>query len=181
MKKREDAKLPEFQSLDEERNYWEAHGPLAEGRKGGVSRPKPDQRRSSFLAVRLTGEELTRVRDIAARQGMGTSTFARLVLTAAIEHQGKLPKRVTLDELRDVLETTFSQPVKDNAEALIKATAIGDPDNPAMLIIDASQREKLEEFTLSFLNALFAVAGVQVIRPEDKRYEEVKEIVKARS
>ncbi len=181
MKKREDAELPEFRSLDEEKRYWEERGPLAQGRKGRVNKPKPGQKRSSFLAVRLTGEELTLLRDIAARQGIGPSTFARLVLTAAIEHQGKLPKRVTLDELRNVLETNLPQPIKDKAEALARASAIGDPENPAMLIIDASRREALEEFTLSFVSALFAIAGVQVIGPEDEKYEEVKEIVKARS
>lgn len=181
MKNREDAKLPEFQSLDEERNYWEAHGPLAEGHKGRVNKPKPGQRRSSFLAVRLTGEELTRLRDIAAGQGIGPSTFARLVLTAAIEQQSKLPRHVTLDELSDWLETSLPQPVKDKAEALAKAVAIGDPANPAMLIIDASHRAAWEAFTLSFLRAVFATAGVQVITPEDKGYEEVKEIVKARN
>jgi hypothetical protein len=179
MKKREDTKPPEFQSLDEEKKYWEERGPLAEGHKGRVNKPKPGQTRSSFLAVRLTGEELTRLRDVAAQQGMGPSTFARFVLTAAISHQGKLPKSVTLDQLRDSLETSLPQSVKDKAEALAKAAAIGDPDNPAMLIIDASQREALEEFTLSFLSAVFATAGVRVIKPESESYQKAREILKA--
>lgn len=181
MTKREDTKLPEFQSLDEEKKYWEARGPLAEGRKGRLNKPEPGQRRSSFLAIRLTGEELTRVRDIAAQQGLGPSTFARLVLTAAIEHQSKLPKRVTLDELRETMENRLPQPIKAKAEALAKAASVGDPDNPAMLIIDASNKNQAEEFTLLFLTAVLAMAGVQVIRPEDEGYEKVKEVVDALS
>ena len=77
--------IPDFKTLEEEREYWEARGPLAEGYRGRVSKPKAGQKRSSFLSVRLTGEELTRLRDIAAKQGLGPSTFARLVLTSAIE------------------------------------------------------------------------------------------------
>ena len=90
MKGEEDTGIPQFSSLEEEKAYWEARGPLAEGRRGRTNRPGPSQRRSSFLAVRLTGEELTRLRDIAANQGIGTSTFARLVLTSVIEHEAKL-------------------------------------------------------------------------------------------
>jgi antitoxin component of RelBE/YafQ-DinJ toxin-antitoxin module len=179
MKKREDTGLPEFQSLDEEKSYWEERGPLAEGRKGRINEPKPGQRRSSFLAVRLTGEELTRLRQIAAQHGLGPSTFARLVLTAAIAQQGRLPRRVTLDELRDILETSLPQSVKDKAEALTKAAAVGDPDNPAMLIIDAGQKEAWEDFSYSFLSAVFAMVGVRVIKPESESYQKAKEILKA--
>ena len=77
-------KIPKFQSLDEEKEYWEARGPLALGHKGRIN--NPDQKRSSFLSVRLTDEELTQLRDIAAKQGLGPSTFARLILTSVIKH-----------------------------------------------------------------------------------------------
>lgn len=97
------AGIPEFKSLEEERNYWEARGPLAEGRTGRINRPKPGQKRSSFLAVRLTGEEITRLRDIAAKQGLGPSTYARLILTRAIENESRAPKVLASDELKDLL------------------------------------------------------------------------------
>jgi hypothetical protein len=177
MKKREDAKLPEFQSLDEERNYWEAHGPLAEGHKGRVNKPKPGQTRSSFLAVRLTGEELTRLREIAAHQGVGPSTFARLLLTTAIERQARLPKNKTLDDVMEELEKNFPHEMKERMETILKAITIGEPP----YLLELTDKKKLEEFALSFLSALFAMAGVQVITPEDEKYQEVKESVKARS
>ncbi len=82
-----ETKIPEFKSLEEEREYWEAHGPLAKGHKGRIHRPKPDQKRSSFLSIRLTGEELTRLRDMAAKLGTGPSTYARQVLKLAIEQE----------------------------------------------------------------------------------------------
>ena len=113
--------ISEFKTLEEEREYWEARGPLAEGHKGTVNKPKTRQKRSSFLAVRLTGEELTRLRDIAAKQGLGPSTFARIVLTSAIERQSQ-PDMVTLTELKNMMENFLSQPTMDKGEAVGKKT-----------------------------------------------------------
>ena len=87
MNRKGETKIPEFKSLDEEREYWEARGPLAEGHKGRINKPQPDQKRSSFLSIRLTGEELTQLRDMAAEFGMGPSTYARQVLKLAIEQK----------------------------------------------------------------------------------------------
>ena len=104
MKTTEDGGIPEFQSLEEERKYWEGRGALAEGHKGSLNKPRPGQKRSSFLAVRLTGEELTRLRDIAEKQGMGPSTFARVVLTTAIEQGGISPRTRALHEVVEALQ-----------------------------------------------------------------------------
>jgi len=87
MNRKSETKIPEFKSLDEEREYWEARGPLAEGHKGRINRPKPGQKRSSFLSIRLTGEELTQLRDMAVEFGIGPSTYARQVLKLAIEQK----------------------------------------------------------------------------------------------
>jgi hypothetical protein len=95
MKEVRDTNIPEFKTLEEEKEYWEARGPLAEGHKGTINKPEAKQKRSSFLAVRLTGEELTHFRDIAAKQGLGPSTFARIILTALIQQDG-LPKQMPL-------------------------------------------------------------------------------------
>ena len=117
MKGREDVGIPEFQSLEEERGYWEVRGPLADEHKGRLNRPRSGQKRSSFLAVRLTGEEIATLRDIAAKQGLGPSTFAQIVLTSVIDCGGNLPKRITSEELRDALVKTLSQ---SNVEALAR-------------------------------------------------------------
>ena len=113
MEEKVDRGIPEFQSLEEERKYWEARGPLAEGQKGRINKPESGQKRSSFLAVRLTGAELTQLRDIAARQGLGPSTFARLILTSAIERQGESSRYVTMNELKEIVERRLPQLVRD--------------------------------------------------------------------
>jgi len=108
MNKKIKTKIPEFKSLDEEREYWEARGPLAEEQGGGINRPKSGQKRSSFLSIRLTGEELTQLRDMAAEFGMGPSTYTRQVLKLAIEQKNWpffLPLSFLLKPLYDVTNT----------------------------------------------------------------------------
>jgi predicted DNA binding CopG/RHH family protein len=107
---KKNSEIQEFKTLEEEREYWEARGPLADGHKGTLNKPKAKQKRSSFLAVRLTGEELTRLRDMAAKQGVGPSTFARMILTSAIEGRSQ-PDIVTLTEIKKMIEDHLSQKV----------------------------------------------------------------------
>jgi hypothetical protein len=100
---KKDEKIPEFKTPEEEREYWEARGPLAPGNRGRINKPIPGQKHSSFLAVRMTGTEITKLRDIAAKQGLGISTYARILLTKAIEEQAA-PEAVTLTEIKGMLE-----------------------------------------------------------------------------
>ncbi len=102
MKEKKRTGIPEFKTLEEERKYWEARGPLAEGHKGTINKPRPKQKLTSFLAVRLTGEELTKLRDIAAKQGLGPSTYARILITTALEP--RKADTVDLAEIKDMLE-----------------------------------------------------------------------------
>jgi predicted DNA binding CopG/RHH family protein len=104
--KKKNNQIPEFKTLEEEKEYWNARGPLAEGHKGTINKPR--EKRSSFLAVRLTDEEITRLRDIAAKQGLGPSTFARIVLTSTIERQSQ-PDIVALAEIKSMMENFLSQ------------------------------------------------------------------------
>ena len=76
---------PKFSSLEEEDQYWKTHSPLDEGYEGEVQRGK--KTRSSFLSVRLTGEELTDLRNIAEAFGIGPSTYARQILKWVIGSQ----------------------------------------------------------------------------------------------
>lgn len=74
---------PKFSSIEEEDKYWETHSPLDEGFEGEVE--TSEQKRSSFLSVRMTGDELSQLRDAAVKLGVGPSTYARLILTSAIK------------------------------------------------------------------------------------------------
>ena len=76
---------PKFSNLEEENEYWKTHSPLDEGYEGKVQKSR--RKRSSFLSIRLTGEELTQLRNMAANFGTGPSTYARQVLKLAIEQK----------------------------------------------------------------------------------------------
>lgn len=171
-----DTGIPEFKSLEEEKEYWEARGPLAEGREGKLNKPKPRQKRSSFLAVRLTGEELARLRDIAAKQGLGTSTFARNVLTSVID-KGVLPKRIGLDQVLNAIMSRLSNEDMEKVENYFKEIAIGDTENPALLVFSGERRKWEELVSLMFERLL----RVEVIPTEKEKYQRLKEMAKERA
>ena len=178
MKRMKDSGVPEFQSLEEERRYWEGRGPLAEGYKSRINKAQTKQKRSSFLAVRLTGEELTRLRDIAKEQGLGSSTFARLVLTQAMERKQILPHFVTLDKVIDRMTCGLSQADRDKFESFVKEVAIGEPDNPVVLAF-SGERRTWEEVTSLFLTRLLASLGIQVVIPEKENIDSGKQMAKS--
>lgn len=95
--------IPKFKTLEEEDTYWQSHSPLAEGYEGKVQKKK--QNRESFLSVRLTGEQLARLREIAIHYGLGPSTYARQLLI-----QGMESKPYSL--LPDLLITTLCKQIE---------------------------------------------------------------------
>jgi len=46
MKKKRYSDIPEFKSLEEEKEYWEARGPLADGHRGTWNKPKLNKKRN---------------------------------------------------------------------------------------------------------------------------------------
>lgn len=164
MKNRMDTKVPQFKSLEEEKEYWEARGPLAEGHRGRVNKSKPGPKRSSFLGVRLTGEELTRLRDIAAKQGLLPSTFARIVLMSVISNEVLLPRQVTWDDIKKIAEEKMPEAVKERSGRILKTISIGNP--PFLLEIRRVPPEEWESWGLQFVSWLLAAAGVEVVHPK---------------
>ena len=113
---------PKFASEVEEESYWEGHSPLLEGYEGVVQRPRRG-RLSSFLSLRLTGEELELLRQRAEHLGVGPSTLARQLLLQALRAQG------TLEEVRSRLRE-LEQKVARLAKEKVPATASGPPPAP---------------------------------------------------
>jgi predicted DNA binding CopG/RHH family protein len=69
---------PRFSSIEEEEKYWATHSPLDKGYAAEMQKEK--QKRSSFLTIRLTGDELARLRDVASSKGLGPSTYIRALI-----------------------------------------------------------------------------------------------------
>jgi hypothetical protein len=129
MERKKENKPPEFQSLEEEKEYWEARGPLAEGRKGRINKPKADQKRSSFLSVRLTGEEITSLREVAAIFYTTPSELARGAILDSVKrfkslHEMNQKEQKKLEEaLRYGLSYPFIKPldlVSQTSEATLE-------------------------------------------------------------
>ena len=83
---------PRFASVQEEEEYWRRHSPLTEDYEGTVQHRR--QRRSSHLALRLSGEELKQLRDAAQRAGIGPTTLARNLILRGLETERDLLPRI---------------------------------------------------------------------------------------
>jgi len=172
--------MPQFETEEQEAEYWDSHSPL-----DFAAEPKAQQVRVRVvkdrpITVRLDSESRSKLDRLAAKQGLGPSSFARLILMSVIEQGGKLPKHITLDELKNMLEEITPQLTKNQADLLAKEAAIGDPDNPSFLIFNQSQINEWGDLGLQAICALLARYNVQVITQEHGRYKEVKTLVQSR-
>lgn len=170
-------KIPQFKSLEEEREYWGSQSALAKGQRGRVYRPKPGEKHSSFLSVRLTGKEITDIRDLAAKLGIGPSTLARRILLSVIEHATGRGKKMTLEEVGEELVRILPSDVLGQIEDLAKATAVGDVENPAFLIIDAANMKRFETLLTQLFRNVLYLPTARVVNPGSKEYEQVKELI----
>ena len=170
MKRRDSNKIPEFRTLEEEREYWEARGPLAEGHRGRVNRPHPKQKRASFLSVRLTGEELTQLRDVAAKIGMGPSTFARYLLKQTIEQN-------YLDFF--LLSNPHAVSAHRAQPQYIHETANDEDSDKRICILDPDRLKRDPVVLRLFLEAI--CAGAKVITPKDPAYKSLEKLIKSES
>ena len=171
--------LSQFETEEQEAEYWDSHSPL-----DLVAEPKAQKVRARAIkdrpiTVRLDSENRSELDRLAAEQGLGPSSFARLILMSVIEQGGKLSKRITLDELKNLLEEITPQLIKDRADLLVKEAAIGEPDNPSFLILNQSQMNEWGEIGLQAICTLLARYDVQVITQEHNKYKEVKTLVQS--
>jgi len=168
--------MPQFETEEQEAEYWDTHSPLDVVAEPKAQRVRVRAAKDKPITIRLDSESRSKLEKLAAEQGLGPSTLARLILRSVIERREKLPRRVTLDELKDMLEKKLPQSIKDRAEFLARDASIGSPDNPAFLI-DNSQVSAWEEFGLEAISTLLAMYNVQIINREHRKYEAVKTLV----
>jgi len=166
--------MPQFETEEQEAEYWDTHSPLDLVAEPKAQKVRVRGAKDRPITIRLDSETRSKLEKLAAEQGLGPSTFARLILTSVIEGRGKLPKRITPDELKDLLQENLPQSIKDQAESLVIATSIVDPDNPSALLLDGSQINEWGELGLQAISTLLAMYGLLVITPEHNKYKEIK-------
>ena len=150
---------PKFSSIGEEEKYWETHSPLDEGFEGEVE--TSEQKRSSFLSVRMTGDELSQLRDVAAKLGLGPSTYARLILTQVRSHPN-WPIQYPLSYLRNNSIGKRGSTLK----------------RPGICILDTNDMNIDQDVIKSVLDAILSVSKCRMVTPDDADYKKVERLVK---
>jgi predicted DNA binding CopG/RHH family protein len=172
---------PKFSSREEEDKYWATHSPLDEGYEVEAQREK--QKRSSFLTIRLTGEELTQLRDLAGAKGMGPSTFIRTLIKNAIG-----PKERAEFALRES-ECRYQSLVQDlidkrrrHGRAIVKDKAEDkcNISKDIFCIMNLSEapimQEKIQDLARTITLQFISDACVKIITPDDTEFDEMKRI-----
>jgi len=171
--------LPQFETEEQEAEYWDSHSPLDLSAEPKAQKVRVRGAKDRPITVRLDSESRSKLDRLAAKQGLGPSSFARLTLMSVIEQGGKLPKRITLNEFEDMLDA-LPQSIKEQASSLVAGATIGgDPDNPTILLLDKPQIDKLEKLGLQAIFALLAMYGVQLITQEHDEYKKAKVVVQS--
>jgi antitoxin component of RelBE/YafQ-DinJ toxin-antitoxin module len=173
-------KLPQFKNEEQEAMYWDTHSPLDLVSEPETQKIKVSKAKDRPIAIRLDSETRTRLNGIAAEQGVGPSTLARIFITEAIEGKKGNKKSFDMNLLMSAFANTISQAEKDKIESFMKEIAIGDPGNPALLVF-SGQRKNWEDVASIFFKQLLAILGFQVITPTNKNFEKLKEIIQSPS
>ena len=172
--------VSQLETEEQEAEYWDSHSPLDFATEPKAQKVRVRGVKDRPITVRLDSESRSKLNKLAAEQGLGPSSFARLILMSVIEQGGKLPKRITLDEVKNMLEANLPQLIKERADSLVKSATIGDPDNPTIFLLDKSQIEEWGELGLEAVCTLLAMYNnIQVITQEHTKYREVKTLVQS--
>jgi hypothetical protein len=160
----------QFISQEDEREYWESRGPLAKGARGQINSPAPKEKRSSFLSVRLSGEELTKLRDIASHYDLGPSTFAQRILVSFIRQTQPFSDKkdlenktiITMDDLLNAVIQKVSQKERSDLTYMTLRSVKGELDYPTSISIENTNMGEYFKTCLRFLASIAEVANPEL-------------------
>jgi hypothetical protein len=173
--------IPEIKEM-EERDYWEQRGPLTDKKVAKTNQPVSKDKRESFLSIRLSGSEITELRDLASKYNSGPSTLARNILVYILNKMktpnDNTPQTITMNDLFQGVASTMPQGFLDRYTDLYKSATIGDEDNPSMLIMSQSQLKEAQDMGKSFVVNLIRLVNpnLKLVTPEDENYEKIKSL-----
>jgi len=84
--------VPEFGTAEQEDEFWRMLNPPGKTDRRPVRR-KPEKR-SSYLALRLTADELARLREAARGADVGPTTLARNLILKGLQEENTLLRRI---------------------------------------------------------------------------------------
>jgi len=172
--------MPKFESEEKEAEYWDTHSPLALEAEPKAQKVQVRGAKDRPVTIRLDSGTRRKLEELAAQRGVGPSTLARFILLSAIERNGSLSRKgANLDDLVYLLEPNLTSAIKEHVGNAAKYRTARDADNPAFLILDKSQMNKLGELSLKAITILFESYGVQVIAQEHNKYRELKTLIQS--
>jgi hypothetical protein len=171
---------PKFESEGKEAEYWDTHSPLDRGAEPKAQKLQVRGAKDRPITIRLDSETRRKLNKLADQQGVGPSTLARSILLSAIERGNVSPgKGANLNDLAYLLEPNVASVIRERADNAAKYRTAGDTDNPAFLVLDKSQMNKLGELSLKAISILFESYGVQVIAQEHTKYQQIKALAQS--
>ena len=172
--------MPRFESEEKEAEHWDTHSPLDLGAEPEAQKVRVRGAKDRPITIRLDSQTRRNLEELAAQRGVGPSTLARSILLSAIERSGSSPRQgINLGDLVYLLEPNLTSVIKERAGNAAKYRTASDADNPAFLLLDKSQMDKLGELSLKAISILFESYGVQVIAQEHTKYKELKALAQS--
>jgi hypothetical protein len=159
--------IPDFSSIEREKEYWESKGLLNTTRAAQNNKVTPGTKRDSFLNIRLSGEELTQLRDLAAVAGTGPSTYARILIKNALDQNSKVINNEYSQRQAQVLLARDAdlQEVKSIAPA-------------GFALIELGKTKIDPDIVKSLFETLQKTCNCTVVNPEDKGYAEIEKLIR---
>lgn len=172
--------MPKFESEEKEAEHWDTHSPLDLGAEPEAQEVRVRGAKDRPITIRLDSQTRRNLEELAAQRGVGPSTLARSILLSAIERNGSLSRKgANLDDLAYLLEPNVTSAIRERVGSAAKYRTARDTDNPAFLILDKSQMNKLGELGLKAITILFESYGVQVIAQEHTKFKEMKTLAQS--
>jgi len=169
--------IPEFTNEEQEAEFWETHSPLDYEPVQRPRRVKAKMPKDRPITIRLDSDSRKRLQEMAEVYHLGSSTLARLVITAAIDQWVRRKQiGMTIDDAVAGILHTLPPNLQAEAENIFEEALVGTPDRPAFFVLKLSD---FEFFARKLFPHLMVRLGVKTVYPEDEVYEFLKEKMQA--
>lgn len=159
--------VPEFATIEQEKEYWESHGLLDKSRAVKINKAASGTKRASFLNIRLSGEELTQLRDLAAASGTGPSTYTRILIKKTLD-QKMQPQVKAYSKSRE--KVFLARDSDKSGSGLI--------DSNSIAVVEFGKNQIDSDIVKSIFETLQKTCRCKVLNPEDAGYTEIERIMK---
>ena len=137
-------KIPEFDSSEQEANYWERESIADHIDEIETAETKPKGLLNHTLSIRVSSEDLKKLQEFGRESGLGTTTMARYLLKQALKQPSAQLAWVALQD----------EGVQTEVAAMVEEGKIpADGPEPVMYFFSAARLKKIRaEFQLGRLS-----------------------------